>query len=345
MSRSLARWQAIILGLIVCLAVGLGGVGLFAIGSKQWLWQGTFHVQVGFPNIQGVEVGSRVRVRGEYAGEVVRVIRPTQPGDMMMLCLRLDGDLRDAIRQDASAQILSEGMLGGKVVEIDPGSASAPPIAENALIASKPTNNLSDAVDQLTQLVEDARGGRGTLGKLLTEDEAYHELVQLLRQSQGTMASVQQNVNSVKDVPLIGSLFRDPKDTLLRLDCECNRKWFAEEDLFTPGRAALTSSGKQRLDAIAPWINGLKHKGSEVVIVAYASPNYEANHAQRLTEQQSAAVLSYLVDNHDIKNMGWGGLLTRKATPLGWGTKPLVQPKPDGAPDARVEVLVFVPQE
>jgi len=62
MSRSLSRLQAVVLGLIVLTGLLLAATGLFAVGSRHWLWNDTFHVSVGFPQIRGVELGTRVRV-------------------------------------------------------------------------------------------------------------------------------------------------------------------------------------------------------------------------------------------------------------------------------------------
>ena len=56
----------------------------------------------------------------------------------------------------------------------------------------------------------------------------------------------------------------------MRPDHERNRRVFAENDLFEPGRAVLTAEGKEKLDELAPWLDGLKHKGSEWWSSAYA---------------------------------------------------------------------------
>src|SRR5437868_13660666 len=130
MSRTLSRLQAAVLGVIVVAGLTLAGVGLFAVGTRQWLWSDTFHVVVGFPQIRGVEAGTRVRVQGIEAGEVESIEPPAMPGGDVMLHLRLGGRLRYLLRADASAQIVGEGMIGGKVIEIDPGSSAAPPIGE-----------------------------------------------------------------------------------------------------------------------------------------------------------------------------------------------------------------------
>ena len=68
MSRSLTRLQAIFLGVVVLAGLGLGTWGLFQVGERQQLWSETFTVQAGFGRLQGVGVGTPVRVRGLEAG-------------------------------------------------------------------------------------------------------------------------------------------------------------------------------------------------------------------------------------------------------------------------------------
>jgi phospholipid/cholesterol/gamma-HCH transport system substrate-binding protein len=343
MSRSLSRWQAVILGLAILGAVGLAGVGLFAVGSRQWLWNGAFHLRVGFRQVRGVEVGTRVRVQGIEAGEVEALLPPANPGEDVVLRLRLDQGIRHLIRSDAVVQIVNEGMIGGKVLEIQPGSATAVPVEDNALVASKPSPELTDMLAQVQTTLQTLREGEGSLGKLVKDPEAYAALVGLLRQSQQTMASVQQDADALKRLPLVRNYVEDAEALLVRPNCERNRQCFAEEELFEPGRAVLTVPGRQRLDALVPWLSGLKHKGSEVVVVTYADPKTTSlSVARTLTRQQSEAVAAYLKDQHAVQKMGW--FTSRKVAALGAGTNPPPLPEKDALPPARVEVVVFVPQ-
>jgi phospholipid/cholesterol/gamma-HCH transport system substrate-binding protein len=344
MSRSLTRWQAILLGLIVSIGFTLGGVGLFTVGSRQWLWGNTFYVRAGFKQIRGVEVGTRVRVQGIEAGEVEDIEAPKTPGHDIVLRLRLDGKVRHLVRVDAAVQIVSEGMIGGKVLEVQPGSESAEPVQDGALLASRPAAELTDMLGEVQAALQDLRKGEGTLGKLVKDPEAYAALLALLRQSQETMASVQNDADALKRLPLVRGYVEDPLALMVRPDCERNRQCFAEEELFEPGRAVLTAAGRQRLDALAPWLTGLKHKGSEVVIASYADPKSLSPAAARtLTKQQSEAVCTYLKGQHAVQKMGW--FSSRKVSALGCGTNPPPVPEKDPLPAARVEVLVFVPQE
>ncbi len=343
MSRSLSRWQALLLGVVVFAGLALGGAGLLAVGGRWWPWGGAFHVRAGFARVQGVEVGTRVRVQGVDAGEVEAIDLPEQPGGDVVLRLRLDGRLRNLVRSNAVASIASEGMVGGKVVEVDPGTA-AERVGDGDLIATRPGADLSDVLAQVSGTLQDIRGGQGTLGKLATDPEGYNALVGLLKQGQQTMASMQRDADALKRVPFVGGYVEpDATALLVRPDCERNRWCFAAGDLFEPGRAVLTAQGRQRLDDLGPKIVGFRQKGTEVVVASYAdAAEAPAELALPLTHQRSQAVCYYLKDHFAIQKVGWFG--SRKVTPLGMGLKPPPAPEKEPPPASRVEVLVFVPQ-
>lgn len=347
MSRTLSRLQALVLGLIVLAGMGLAGVGLFAVGSRGWFGKDPLHVRVGFREIRGVEVGTRVRIQGIDAGEVVNILPPEAPDGPVVLRLALKDEYRRLVRGHSTVQIVSEGMLGGKVLEIhrrplQPGQQDEP-AAEDALLESENSTELADVLGQVKQTLDGIRNGDGTLGKLARDPQAYDALLELLHQGRDTVASIGQSADAVKHMPLVRDYVEDASRLLIRPNCERNRQCFAESDLFEPGRAVLTTQGRERLDQLAPWLEGLKHKGSDVVIVAYADPKKSPPKlAQTLTRQQSEAVCDYLKRQHSIEKLGW--FSSRKVTALGQGVNPPPAPERDPLPPARVEVIVFVPQ-
>ncbi len=347
-SRSLTRLQALVLGTVLLMGLSLGVLGLFAVGSRGWFGQDALHVRVGFREIRGVEVGTRVRIQGIDAGEVVAILPPQEPDGPVTLRLRLKGEFRHLVRADSTVQIVSEGMIGGKVLEIHRGGRKPgvpdEPAADDALLAGEPSRELNDILGQVGETLKGIQGGEGTLGKLARDQQAYDALLALLIQGKETLGSIQQDAEAVKRLPLVNRYVEDATALLVRSNCERNRQYFAEADLFEPGRAVLTAQGRQRLDELAPWLEGMKHKGSEVVVVAYADPrgSMPSAVALALTRQQSEAVCDYLKDKHSIQKMGW--FSSRKVTALGQGVQPPPAPERDPLPPARIEVLVFVPQ-
>jgi phospholipid/cholesterol/gamma-HCH transport system substrate-binding protein len=341
MSGSLSRWQALILGLVTFVGLGLTGLALFAVGSRHWPGRDSFYVRAGFADIRGVSVGTRVRIQGVDAGEVVAVVLPTSPGEPVTLRMRIDGPLHLLVRGDATVRIASEGMIGAKVVEISPatpaaGKPLAPPVEDDALLASTPTVDLPEVLTQVNGAIEEVRDGKGVLGG---------ELLGTLQQIQSTMASVQQVGEVGKKVPLLSNYVKGPADILIRPNCECDRYPFAETALFEPGRAVLTAEGRQRLDELAPQLNQLlRNEEAELVVLAVADPKMTSDRtaARGITQGQSEAVCAYLKDLK-VQKVGW--LSTRKVTALGLGVGPVPGAKVDpNLPAARVEVLVFKPQ-
>jgi phospholipid/cholesterol/gamma-HCH transport system substrate-binding protein len=343
MSRVLTRLQALLLGGVVLLALGLAGTGLFAIGDRDFLWSRTFEVRAAFAEVRGVEVGTAVRVQGITAGKVVAIEAPAGPGDPVLLHLCLDSRLRPLIGGDAVVQIVGEGLIGGKAVEIRPGSSSAGPVEDNALLASKPPAELSDLLAQVDSAIKEMSKAEGTVARMMRDPQAYDKVVAALQQTHDTLAAVQQDAEALKRLPVVRGYIEDPQALLVRPDCERNRQCFAETDLFEPGRAVLTDEGRRRLDELGSWFAGLKYKGSEVVIVAYADPGATASSVARpLTARQSEVVCDYLRARHSVQKLGW--FSSRKVTPLGLGTSAPPVPETENLPPARVEVIVFVPQ-
>ena len=92
MSRSLSRWQAVALGVIVLAGLGLGTWGIFRIGERRQLWAEDITLLAGFPRLQGAAVGTPVRVRGLEAGVVTAIDLPASdsPDEPFIVHLKLD---------------------------------------------------------------------------------------------------------------------------------------------------------------------------------------------------------------------------------------------------------------
>jgi phospholipid/cholesterol/gamma-HCH transport system substrate-binding protein len=351
-SRTLTRWQAILLGAVVLAGVALGGWGLFQVGDRQQLWADTFTLRVGFTKVQGVGVGTPVRVRGLEAGVVTAVDLPAadRPDEPLTLRLRLDRKFRPLVFADAAATIVQEGMIGAKVIEIDPGRRETGGVEDGARIAARQAPELADLLVQTQGMLAEVRDGQGTIGKLVKDDRAYAEVVsalketrKLMERSQDAAQSIKQDADAIKRLPVVRSYVEDRTALLVRPALDRPRQWVYAVDLFEPGRAVLTDAGRDKLNELAGWLNGLKPKGSDVVVASYADPKTvpSAAAALALTQTRSEIVVTYLKDNHKVHKLGW--FRTRDVRPIGLGT----DPPPDnetGLPAARVEVIVFVPQ-
>ena len=115
-SASEARAELIAGGLV--LAVALGFLGWAASGR---MMPGSgYEVTASFPDVDGVTVGTEVRLAGVPVGRVAAITlnRQTYMADAV---LRLPQDV--LLPSDSAAIIQSDGLLGGAYIQIQPGGS------------------------------------------------------------------------------------------------------------------------------------------------------------------------------------------------------------------------------
>jgi phospholipid/cholesterol/gamma-HCH transport system substrate-binding protein len=344
--------------------------GTTQVASRQWRLQPTFTARADFATIGGIEAGDRVRVQGIDAGVVEAIVPPGTPGRPVRLVFRLDERLRPLVRADARVRIITEGVVGAKVVEIVPGRPDSPPLADAGVLASERTLEVADLLQSASaslrriDAVADAaaqglhevnaiagslRKGQGSLGRLLQEDEAYRKLVTLSDRGERALNDLEENLAALKRTWPLSRYFHDraffDRDRVLfHPGAERDSRTLRADDLFEPGRSVLTAEGRRKLDEAAAWFKKTCRASTEVVIAAFTDESRDPDLAQLLTQEQADAVRKYLVRRHAIDTAGWFN--TRKVAAVGFGTE-----IPRGLdatsrdqPPRRVEIILFTPQ-
>ncbi len=364
-----------ILNLVAALALlGVGGYGATLVARRHWQWQPTVRARAEFPRVGGLAAGDKVRLQGLDAGVVAAVEPPTAPGAPVTVVLRLDARLQPLLRADAVARIASQGVVGARVIEIDPGSPGAAPLPDGGTLRTEPPVELADLVQsargtlgRLDAAVTQAEAGlaalgaiagkvergEGTLGKLVQDDEAYRRLLSLGERGEKAVVSLDDNLAAMKGLwPLSGYFrdrgFEDADRVLYRPEAAREVRTFAADELFEPGTARLTVAGRGRLDGFAHWFVGRRWPdATELVIAATADGPSDETRARILTTEQAEAVRDYLSAQHSLLRLGW--FRSRKCATIGLGTRPLppeLTPAPaaEGTPARRVELVLFTPQ-
>ena len=355
---------------LVLAVLALAGFGAARVTGRQWRSQRTFAVRADFATVGGVESGARVRVQGMDAGVVSAVVPPTAPGGAVRLVLRVDERLRALVRADATARIVTEGVVGAKVVELSPGLPDAPALGPDGRVAAEAPLELNDllkharaslarvdavalaaekGLGEINAIASTVRKGEGSLGKFVQEDEAYRKLVGLSDRGERTLHELEENLAALKRTWPLSRYFNDraffDRDRLLfHPGAERDSRTLRQDELFEPGRAVLTAAGRLKLDAVADWFKQVKRPATEVVIAAFTDEPKESDLALILTQEQAEAVRKYLTSKHTIDSIGWFN--TRKVAAVGFGVEaPRTAGDPaEPPPPRRVEVILFTPQ-
>jgi phospholipid/cholesterol/gamma-HCH transport system substrate-binding protein len=193
-TRSLA-WSELKIGIMTIAAILIAAVLIFSLtGSKGFFWQ-RYTLKTRFVSAAGLAPGSPVRVAGVEVGSVKSV---DFAGEQVDITFDVKKEVRDRITEQSVARLGSVSLLGEGAVDITPSTKGAP-IPEGGYVpAGKPpaqisdiTETASEGIGEITGLVRDVRTGRGTVGKLMTDDRVYAELHQFV-------ASANDVTNAIK---------------------------------------------------------------------------------------------------------------------------------------------------
>jgi phospholipid/cholesterol/gamma-HCH transport system substrate-binding protein len=370
MMRNIGRWRLLANASFGAAVVALGAFALHQVAGRQWRTQPTFRVRVQFETISGLEAGHRVRLQGIDAGVVEGVVPPVEPGKPVELILRIDERLRNLVRTDAVARIVSEGLVGAKVVELIPGRSDAAKIEELGAIATERPIEASDLMKtaasslarldaatkaaekelgELTALTASIRKGEGSLGKLVQDETLYQNLVDVSHRGERALTALDEDLTALKETWPFSRYFErraylDRESVLFQPGAARNSRSLSTDDLFEPGRSVLTKEGQARLDEVGRWCKWTGRPSSRVVIAAFTDVTRDKDLAIVLTQEQAEAVRQYLVDKHAIQSVGW--FKTRKVAAVGFGANVprTLDPTPPDLPSRRIEIILFTPQ-
>lgn len=147
MKVSFERWGETILGAIVAVVA----VGFFAFAAAQAGQTGGsngYELSAAFQRVDGVSVGSDVRISGVKVGVVRAVSLDPSTYDAVLTLAIQDGvDVLD----DSTARIATDGLLGGGYVAIEPSGMA--PLAAGGRIP-----NTQGSIDLLTLFASFAQG-------------------------------------------------------------------------------------------------------------------------------------------------------------------------------------------
>ena len=205
-TRSVA-WSQLKLGVVGLVALFLVGVLVVAVGGQGGFFWQRYPLKTKFADARGLKPGAVVRLSGKEVGTVTAV---EFYGANIDVALELSKDVRPLVTTDSVASIGSLSLLGESMIDIR-AAPTGTPLGDWEYIKATGvgtledlTNTASSSLAEAGKLIADARAGRGTLGKLITDEALYNDLQGLV----ASASAVTRNLNSGKGT--IGSLMQDP---------------------------------------------------------------------------------------------------------------------------------------
>jgi phospholipid/cholesterol/gamma-HCH transport system substrate-binding protein len=207
-TRSLA-WSELKIGVLAVMALVIASVFIFMVGGQGGFFWQRYRLKTKFQDVQGLKDGAVVRVAGVEVGTVTRV---EFAGSEVDIGMELSNDMKSRITTESRASLGSLSLLGEPVIDISPGRGGTP-LPEDAYIQSvPPAGQLRDVaatatkgLEEATRLLQDIRSGKGTVGRLFTDEALYREMNQFV----DAASQVANNLGQGRGT--IGMLLKDPR--------------------------------------------------------------------------------------------------------------------------------------
>jgi len=209
-------WSELRVGLFVLVGLLILAVAIFYV-TGAGVWGPKYRLNTFLPEVAGLAAGAPVRLDGVEIGNVERITlvprehgKPPDHMHNIEVGMRLERRYQNDIMTDSVATLVTEGLLGNRYVNINRGYTGVPlkdgqavtggeekAITEVVESSADVLDNLKTLSEQIQVIVTDVKQGKGTLGKLLTDDQAYNRLNSILAKGDQIVSNVQSGRGTV----------------------------------------------------------------------------------------------------------------------------------------------------
>lgn len=178
-TRSLG-WAELKIGLLTVFALVMAGTLIFMLsGERGFFWQ-RYRLKAIFDNVAGLKPGAPVRVAGVEVGSVTEV---RFVGNRVEIVMELKREMQSRVTDRSEAGLGSVSLLGESAVDITAPSEGQPLGEWSYVRTRRPTPTISDVttraalgLEEVARLLAGVREGRGTIGKMFTDESLFREM-------------------------------------------------------------------------------------------------------------------------------------------------------------------------
>jgi phospholipid/cholesterol/gamma-HCH transport system substrate-binding protein len=226
--RKTISYSQLRVGIVVLIALGIFITTTLYITREGGLpllgGQYTLYSYLG--DVNGLKPGAPVHLSGVEVGSVTGVAfaEPEAPRPVRVT-LQLRQDIRDRVTTNSQLSVGSLGVLGEKMVSIDPGPPGGEPLPDGGVLEGEAGDPIKGIITDASQTMKDVRDliagvqrGEGSLGAILKGDEFRNKLMDFVSRAQ----AVFQRMSSGEGT--LGKLINDPElyDNLKGLSADLN---------------------------------------------------------------------------------------------------------------------------
>ncbi len=236
--RKQVTWSDLRVGLLVLAGLLLIAVTIFYVTGAGGVLAPKYRLNTYLPEVEGLKVGAPVRLDGVEIGNVDAIVMARRPREgklerkrSVQVVMRINKNFRDEIRDDSTARLVTEGLLGNRYVSIARG-VTGKPIPENGVVpgteeaaikliverGAEVVENLNAISSQFRAILDGIDRGQGTIGKLIHDEELYRHANSVLTRGDEIFSSVQEGRGTVGKLVASDELYQKVNSGATRLD-------------------------------------------------------------------------------------------------------------------------------
>ncbi len=195
-------------GLFVFVALLLGMITLFQLGSGYKLFRKEYNLHTSFKDISGLRTGATVQLAGLDVGIVESINFPKDLGvKQITVVLRINKNFQDRIRADSVATINTQGLLGDKYVYVSVGSKAKPILKDKQRLPSQETTSIFSLADKASGIMDNIGEASESLNNMFKSigGEGENNLRDAIQSLRNTLKQVE------KGKGLVHALIYDPR--------------------------------------------------------------------------------------------------------------------------------------
>jgi phospholipid/cholesterol/gamma-HCH transport system substrate-binding protein len=208
--RKQLTWTELRVGIFVLVGLMVIAAGIFwvtgagSIGPK-------YRLRTYLPEVSGLANGAPVSLDGVEVGNVETIRLAPRTGNAardktrnIEVVMRIGKKYQDDILTDSTVSLVTQGLLGNEYVEVTRGftgtvlkddeevhGSGGLALKEVMARGADTLQNLQTLSDSVQELINGVKQGKGTLGKLLTDEQAYNHLNSILSKGDTMLANIQ----------------------------------------------------------------------------------------------------------------------------------------------------------
>ena len=218
-------WAQVRAGIFILVALVIAAGAILLMGQKTKMFTATNTMNVTMDNVAGLKTGAPVWLAGVDVGVVenIRFLDPKNSNEVK-ITMEIDREAQKKVGVDSVITIKTRGLMGEKYVDIIPSEKYFENPGNN--FRGRSVSTMEDVAqkagktfDKLNLIVDDIHQGKGTLGKLATDQTMYTNIVKLSEELNLLASSINHGQGS------LGRFTRssEPYDKLMSIMARADR--------------------------------------------------------------------------------------------------------------------------